>query len=241
MKRQNRMTTLNVDWNVGGSGYTLSSVKGTFKQELSEYHALTEGILDLYSEWTDESFSQEFRLASPQDQRFRWMVGAYYLEIDQWVGALSGFPSTSPDGAFSLGQERGDAGLFGAPTAPFPPEAVENKAIFGSVAFEITDKLTVSVELRREEETLDATTSFIQEAPPLDSSTDELAISTARPFGGAEVSVSGEWKATLPRFIVDYALSDDTMLYASYAEGNSPGSLNPEVIQLEPTVALPAF
>jgi iron complex outermembrane receptor protein len=244
MDRDVEMTTMNIDWDIGGSGYLLSSVTGRYESFLSEYRPLTGGVpavLDLYSEWTDESFSQELRLTSPQDQRFRWMIGAYYLEIDQWVDALSGFPSTGPEGAFSLGQERGDAGVFGAPTPPFPPEAIENTAIFGSVAFDITDKLTVSLELRREEETLDTTTSFIQEAPPLDSSTDELAIATARPFGGAEVQGQGEWTATLPRFIVDYTLSDDTMLYASYSEGNNPGVLNPEVIQLEPTVALPAF
>jgi iron complex outermembrane receptor protein len=97
------------------------------------------------------------------------------------------------------------------------------------------------VEVRREEETLDIASSVIQEAPPLDSSTDELAIATARPFGGAEVPLSGEFKATLPRVILDYKLNENTMFYASYSEGNNPGGFNPEVIQMEPTVAFPAF
>jgi iron complex outermembrane receptor protein len=243
MKRETKMTTMNIDWDIGGSGYVVSSVTGSYESFLSEYRALTEGILDLYSEWTDESFSQELRLSSPQDRRFRWMVGAYYLNLDEWQGALSGFPSTGPEGPFSLGRPRGGAGLFGPPVPPsaFPPQNVENTAIFGSVSFDVTDKLTVSLELRREEETLELESSFTQEAPPLDSSTPELAIATARPFGGATIPASGDFSATLPRFIVDYTLSDDTMMYASYAEGNNPGSLNGEVIELEPEVAFPNF
>lgn len=239
MERDIDMTTLNIDWDINGSGYTLSSVTGAYKQDLEEYRALTERVLDLYSQWTDESLSQELRLASPQDERLRWMVGAYYLDLDFWKDGLSGFPSTGPSGPFSLGQPRGAPGLFGV--NPFIAENVENKAIFGSIAFDVTEQLTVSMELRREEETLEAATSYIQEAPPLDSSTPELAISTARPFGGAEIPAKGEFKATLPRFIVDYKLTDDTLLYGSYSEGNNPGAFNPEVIQLEPTVALPNF
>lgn len=241
MKRENAMTTLNVDWDIGGSGYTLSSVTGAFEQFLSEYRPLTEGVLDLYSEWTDEPWSQELRLASLQDQRFRWMVGLYYLELEQWIDSLSGFPSTGPDGSFSLGRERGADALFGPPAPAFPEENIENRAIFGSVAFDITERLTVSLELRRKEETLEAATSFIQKAPPMDSSMPELAIATARPFGGAEIPANGKFKATLPRIIVDYALSDATMLYGSYAEGNYPSGFNPDVIQFEPTVALPSF
>lgn len=243
MNRTVEMTTMNIDYDIGGSGYVLSSVTGRYESFLSEYRGLTEKILDVYSEWTDESWSQELRLASPQDQRFRWMVGAYYLELDEWQDALSGFPSLGPNDPFLPTAARGTPGAFGAPVQPagFPPQTVENKAIFGSVAFDVTDNLTVSLELRREEETLELETFFTQEAMPLDSSTPELAIATARPFGGAQVQGAGEWEATLPRFIVDYTLSDDTMMYASYAEGNNPGQLNGEVIELEPTVAFPNF
>jgi iron complex outermembrane receptor protein len=81
----------------------------------------------------------------------------------------------------------------------------------------------------------------IQEAMPLDSSTPELAILTQQGFGGAEIDLVAEFTAWLPRVILDYKLTDDTLLYASYSKGNNPGGFNPEVIQLEPTVAFPAF
>ena len=110
--------------------------------------------------------------------------------------------------------------------------------MFGSLAFDITDKLTVNLELRREEETLQNASSVIQEAMPLDPND---PIGTRQQFGGAEIPLSADFSATLPRFILDYALNDDTTLYASYSEGNNPGGFNPEVIQMEPTVAFPAF
>ncbi|MFT7286167.1 MAG: iron complex outermembrane receptor protein [Halieaceae bacterium] len=244
LDREITMTTLNVDWDVMGSGYTLTSVTGWYEDETQDYRTLLEDELDVFLQWKDESFSQEFRLASPQDQRFRWMVGAYYLDLEYFGDGLSGFPSAGV-GPFTFNpttggfDPRGGRGLFGV--NPVPSETIENKAIFGSIAYDITEQLTVNLELRREEETISTGSSLIQEAMPLDSSTDELAILTRQPFGGAEVPIEGEFKATLPRVIVDYKLSDDTMLYLSYAEGNNPGGFNPEVIRMEPTVAFEAF
>lgn len=241
LTREVTMTTLNVDWDIAGSGYTVSYVGGKYEDDTEDYRPLLEDELDVYLKWNDTSESHELRLASPQDSRFRWMIGAYYLDLDYGGDEfLSGFPSPGPKGPFSLGQPRGGPGLFGV--NPVASELVKNKAIFGSVGFDITDKLTLSVELRREEEELTiAGASVVQEAMPLDSSTDALAISTAQPFGGATIPLSGTFKATLPRIILDYKISDDTMVYASYAEGNNPGGFNNEVISLEPTVAFPAF
>jgi iron complex outermembrane receptor protein len=68
-----------------------------------------------------------------------------------------------------------------------------------------------------------------------------LAISTAQPFGGATVATAASFEATLPRVILDYQWTDNTMIYGSYSEGNNPGGFNPEILQLEPTVAAPAF
>ena len=117
-------------------------------------------------------------------------------------------------------------------------DEVENKALFGSVAYDITEKLTISAEFRYEEETLANGGALIQEAMPTDPND---PIGTRQQFGGASIDVEGKFTAELPRVIVDYKVNDDTLLYASYAKGNNPGGFNPEVIQLEPTVAFPAF
>jgi iron complex outermembrane receptor protein len=237
---ENEFTSLNVEWDIAGSGYVLTSTSGWYEETTQDYRGQIPDEIDNYANWTDETFSQEFRIASPQDARFRWMIGAYYLDLKRNTGESFGvFPSPGPQGPFPPGVPRGQPTFF--PFSPLDQEEIENRAIFGSIGFDITESLTLSVELRREEETIDIANSVIQEAPPLDSSTDELAIATAQPFGGAEIPLSAEFTATLPRVILDYTLSDATMLYASYSEGNNPGGFNTEVIQLEPTVALPAF
>jgi len=237
--------SLNADWDLGGSGYTLSSVTGFYKESTEELRELLTDEIMVYPRWKDASWSQELRLASPEDESLRWMVGVYYLDLTYNKDAASGFPCPGvgpfcgdPTQGFAP-SGRGGRGLFGI--TPGVTDDVENKAIFGSVSYDVTEKLTLNVEFRYEEETLANGSPLTQEAPPLDSSTPAQAILTAQPFGGAQIDVEGKFKAELPRVIVDYKLSDETMLYASYSKGNNPGGFNPEVIQMEPTVAFPAF
>ena len=239
LDRTTQLTSLNIDWDIGG--YTLSSVTGRYREDTEEMRELLTDEILVFLKWKDESWSQELRLTSPQDQRLRWMVGAYYLDLTYSKDASSGFPcpGTGPYCRnFVTGEAygRGGRGAFGV--NPNVAESVENQALFGSVAYDISEQLTVSLEFRYEEETLANASSVTQEAMPLDPND---PIGTAQPFGGAEVDLAADFEAELPRVIVDYKLSDDTLLYASYSKGNNPGGFNPEVIQLEPTVAFPAF
>ena len=239
LDRTTELTSLNIDWNIGG--YTLSSVTGRYREDTEEMRELLTDEILVFLKWKDESWSQELRLTSPEDKRLRWMVGAYYLDLTYNNDGQSGFPcpGTGPfcfNPTIRAVSARGGRGLFGV--NPTVAENVENQAIFGSVAYDITEQLTVSLEFRYEEETLANASSVTQEAMPLDPND---PIGTAQPFGGAEVDLAADFEAELPRVIVDYKLSDNTLLYGSYSKGNNPGGFNPEVIQLEPTVAFPAF
>jgi len=239
LDRTTQLTSLNIDWDIGG--YTLSSVTGQYREETEEMRELLTDEILVFLKWNDESWSQELRLSSPQDKRLRWMVGAYYLDLTYSKDASSGFPCPGT-GPFCFNpliggiSGRGGRGLFGV--NPNVAEGVENQAIFGSVSYDISEQLTVSLEFRYEEETLANASSVTQEAMPLDPND---PIGTAQPFGGAEVDLAADFEAELPRLIVDYKLSENTLLYASYSKGNNPGGFNPEVIQMEPTVAFPAF
>ena len=240
LDRTTELTSLNIDWDIGG--YTVSSVTGRYREDTAELRELLTDELLVYIGWKDESWSQELRLSSPQDKRLRWMVGAYYLDLTYGKEGLSAFPCPGAAGPFCFDPTirarsgRGGRGLFGP--SPAVAENVENQAIFGSVAYDLTEQLTVSLEFRYEEETLANASSVTQEAMPLDPND---PIGTAQPFGGAEIDLAADFEAELPRVIVDYKLTENTLLYASYAKGNNPGGFNPEVIQLEPTVAIPAF
>ncbi len=234
--------SLTVDWDVGGSGYTVSSVTGIYRESTEELRELLTDEILVYLKWKDESWSQELRLASPQDDRLRWMVGVYYLDLTYNKNAESGFPCPGVGpfcfnlGTFSVAG-RGGEGLFPI-NRTAPTDAVENKAIFGTIAYDLTDNLTLNAEFRYEEETLKSGTPLIQEAMPLDPND---PIGTRQQFGGASIDLDAKYKAELPRFIVEYTPDDDTLIYASYSKGNNPGGFNNEVIQLEPTVAFPNF
>jgi iron complex outermembrane recepter protein len=244
LDRTTQLTSLNVDWDIGGSGYTLSSVTGRYRESTQEMRELLTDEIMVFLQWKDESWSQEVRLASPQDEKLRGMIGGYYLDLTYNNDGLSGFPcpGVGPfcfDPTIGAVSARGGRGLFGV--NPTVAEGVKNKAVFGSLQYDVTEQFTISAELRYEKEKLQNASSVIQEAMPLDSSTDALAILTAQQFGGAEIDLEAEFTAWLPRVILDYKLNEDTLLYASYSKGNNPGGFNPEVIQLEPTVAFPAF
>jgi iron complex outermembrane receptor protein len=81
---------------------------------------------------------------------------------------------------------------------------VTSTSVFGSVAVDLTRRLTATAELRWNED--DATTNFI--------------------FSGQPRRLSNTWEAWLPRVSLDFKWTDDVMLYASAAKGTKPGGFN---------------
>ena len=162
LDRQINLNSLDINVEIGG--YTLSSLTGAFKDDTAEMRELLPGELLVYYEWEDTSFSQELRLTSPQEERLRWMVGAYYLDLT-YGKRRAGFGCSSTDSFFCSpargpifhgGSARGAfGGAFGIGTLLDPDTTVTNKALFGSLAFDITEQLTLSVEVRRADEELD--------------------------------------------------------------------------------------
>lgn len=131
-----------------------------------------------------EDFSQEIRLSSSPDNRLRWMIGASYFDFEGV--RTSGFKVFGAIRSFSFGN------VFDNTTT----------GLFGSVEYDITDKVTVSVEARRQKD----------------------EVSEAR-TSGAE-SASGTFNSTTPRIIVDFKPNDDLTFYATYGEGTRPGAFN---------------
>lgn len=77
----------------------------------------------------NEDFSQEFRLASDDQDRFSWMLGANYF----WQKNQGSVGCDCPFGQLSFGG--GDS-------------RVETKSIFGSASYDITDQLVLNLEGR---------------------------------------------------------------------------------------------
>jgi iron complex outermembrane receptor protein len=192
--------TLTADWEVFG-GHTISAIASTQDQVINVLQDFERAPEDRYQASISNQQLQDFfevRLTSPSDQRLTWMVGA--SSIQQEFNSLGQFVNGA---------------LFG-PAAGGPPglpvralNTQENQAVFASLAFDITDSLNLSLEARRQEETLAA------------------GIGTPTRFEATT-------EATLPRVILRYELSDRTNVYANYAEGNQPTSGNPDFFALTP-------
>lgn len=142
-------------------------------------------------------------------------------ESDEWSQELTlSSTSTGPlsylVGAYYYERDRSsqernssEAGLVA--TAPgydvFPlidqaDKSVSNWAVYGQLIYDFSDDLTAGVELRYSEDEVEAT------------------------GGSANLNLSEKYDAILPRFTVNWSVTDDMMLYGVVSKGNKPGDFN---------------
>ena len=201
--------SISADWSFGG-GYTLSAIASTQEQNIEQVRDFELAPEDRYQVYLTNDQTQdtyEVRLTSPAEQRLSWMIGVARLET-----------TFDTIGAFINGALFGTAGAPTPAPASLLPLRSASKAdsVFGSIGFQATDRLSLSLEARRQN---DEQTS---------------GVGTALPF-------SVETKATLPRFLGRYSLNDETNLFVNYAKGNQPTLGYATFFQLTPaqqTVAL---
>jgi iron complex outermembrane recepter protein len=179
-----------LEWNIAGSGFTLTSNTGVISADSSfgnDQTYLGDPIQFLGGQFVRvedsnrDEWSTELRLASPVDSRIRYQVGAYYY--DREIDRVRRFPGTSNI------------------ITDFGTEGVEDVAGFASVEVDLADRLTAGLELRYQKDTI-----FLEPAA-----------------GGR---LEEEFTATLPRFTLDYRVTDALLLYANVAKGNKPGAIN---------------
>jgi iron complex outermembrane recepter protein len=142
---------LRMDWTLGG--YTISSLTANHRDKTQtiidlnyrdghnrvnpNYSAATAATrvpwqqFLLLSQTKLRDWSQELRVASPSDHRFRWMLGGNYVKLFSPGGTVYGMTPIGP--------------LF---TAAITQQDVETPAAFGAGYFDFTDKLTLSAEAR---------------------------------------------------------------------------------------------
>ncbi len=175
------------------------------------------GVVTSVGGWDRQNF--EVRYASDPENRFRWLVGGFYSEVENrndgdWhVLGLANIP-----GSFVEGPDIYWTTNFKRP--------YEETAFFGEASFDLTDSLTASASVR----------SFDYEAR-----LDGFSGTVWWPCGGfapghpdnnyGEGGCSESERLTeggdeVYRVSLDYAVTDESMLYATWGEGYRPGSLN---------------
>lgn len=178
--------------------------------------------------YRDRNFSQELRLTSPDDQRFRWQVGVYYLnftrgqisELNQdLVGVV---PPT--DGIDPLGNA-----ILGA-TVSYARQRykTESFAPFASLQFDITPDLHLNLAGRYDIEKR----SVVELAPdainPATGANYNLCIQARGPGTTlADCQASETFKEFEPKASISYELGRTGSVYASYGKGFKSGGFNP--------------
>ncbi len=159
----------------------------------------------------DQSF--EFRITSPQDQRFRWLAGVNYYTQEFTASGEGGDFGTScfvfGDNPLSDVPGSNDetgcafASVFGNGFGG--TDEAEVLGLFGAVDFDVTDQITVSLEGRQQDDTLTKGGGTVS--------------------GLTAAASEFEFSKFLPRVIVRYQPTDATNLYFSYSEGILPGDV----------------
>ena len=151
LERHALRTSLQMEYTFPGSGITISSITA-----YNEVDQNTLGDADrspsttiFWQNWGEnlqEDWSQEIRISSAQDDRFRWTIGGNYFDHTR------------------KGSSRVYWSIFGYLqfTDNFPSRGdVETSAVFGSAAYDISEQLTINLEARYQEDKV-SQTAFMQ-------------------------------------------------------------------------------
>jgi iron complex outermembrane recepter protein len=168
---------------------------------------LLSGILAQVTE--TEKFTQEFRLVSPESERFEWLLGAYYTDEDSGLhqDLIAVAPGTS------------------TPVTSVPTVAdlsidskYEELALFGNATWHVTDRFDLSFGARWSENDQDAGQVGIIQLPDFLLPGGILVLN----FGDLQSSESPFTWSFSPR----YEFSDTTSAYFRVATGFRPGGPN---------------
>lgn len=159
--------------------------------------------------------SQELRFASSADVGPRWLLGLYHY--DEHRKGFSGYPTYNVlVGGVPSPANNGPVGTLRSISQPISPFFIDNKAIFGSVTFDLGQRWHASLEGRYARDTL-ATDNSVQVVP------------APNPSGrGTYCSrrLEAEFTSFTPRGTLQFDVADNANVYASISKGTKPGTFN---------------
>lgn len=186
--------------------------ESSYESLLDEDHSALP-LSELLLEESSEQFSQELQILSNSDSRLQWIAGAYYFNEE-----------ATRRSQFIGGRYDVFADVFGVESGFDVGGDVETTAwaIFGEANYAVTDALKITAGVRYSNDKKDGVNRGFQ-------------------FAGAPYAdpVGDSWDEVTYRFVADYALNDDMLLYASYSTGYRSGGINQvAAISLGATTAL---
>jgi iron complex outermembrane receptor protein len=164
-----------------------------------------------------DTLSQEFRFTSNADQRFRWIGGLYFIQTDRFISTAN--TVDRGNGAAAVYENPIDpVSWFVDPTSDqitFLADSQDNFAwaVFGEAAYDLGDRMELSVAIRYDEDERENTTLTPENfLPTPDASTGEVRTNT--------------WDEVQPRVTLRFQPSENTTAYASWGRGFRSGGFN---------------
>lgn len=200
LDRKSLRLSFQFDYDIPNTGLQLSSITGLNKEEVNQVRAgegnnLGPPAFFSFNSREFEDFSQELRLSGQAiTDKLDWSVGVNYF--DQELRTSGGFGTLS---GFAFGNGSG-----------LDSNKIETIGIFGSLDYQLTEKLGIALEGRYQEDTINEDGNVNDTTPGLEETFDSF----------------------LPRIILNYEPDAQTLIYVSYSEGNLPGGFNNDFIEL---------
>lgn len=223
--------TLRADYQMGD--YTLTSLTGGLRFDYNEncdcdFTPLDFFHLDMYEDY--EQFSQEIRIASPDDRSFTWITGIFYQTYDQTFEDDFNTPQASPLIALV------NPALANTRIARHFTQGSDAWAVFAEGTWQATDKLALTLGARFTEEDKDAqktmnieslVTGDVINSPALAGLFSTVFNTDTEQGTGHNLNASRSESAFTPAFTISFDVNDDVMTYAKISKGFKAGGFDP--------------
>ncbi|MBN4053799.1 TonB-dependent receptor [Haliea sp. AH-315-K21] len=210
-----------INWNISET-LSLRSITGIREYDsaaLADLDATQYQFFEIFSAAQVEEASQEIQLLSDGD-RLDWVLGLYINDVEQlnrrfdWqFMPVNGVPLVYPGGPL--------AGLPFVQRNQITENNREDRSIFFEVNYDISDRMNLTVGGRYSEEDFTGGSWAAADALPTWPNT-----SFSYTKGTQTSDSEANFYAFTPRLALDYEVSEDIMIYASYSEGFNGGGVN---------------
>lgn len=213
--------SLKIDWNLGGGTLTsvsaYSFVEDSYGQDNFPYFFGDSGFdsagnfrggLTQWVLFNTQVLSQEIRFTSDGEKRFRYIIGAYYADIE--ADRVTNLAEDRAGILLNGRQPNGPATLN--PTITFRDDETrrENSAVFAHAAFDLLDNLEISAAVRYDDE---------------DAEVEDLAPTAFTTTPG--LVRSDNYSKVQPKVTLNWEFLPTASVYAAYGEGFKAGGFNP--------------
>lgn len=173
--------------------------------------------------------STELRLTSTNDRPLRYIVGAYYLDLDRDSNRANGI-DTGPGIVLPGYNPSGTVNPSTSNTADKNHQ--KSYAVFGQLNYDITDRLEFSGALRYDNDKRNSlNTGKIR---------DSGSLPTYNPVGTPGTFRKATFDAWQPKATIRYKIDTGTSVYASYSKGFRSGGFNQDGVRAVALLLNPA-